>query len=231
MRTQCAQGFATSRLRYVLVIVLSILLWFGLFYLVREGFDFMATLPRGIHEEVVQAIFNFFFFALFLMLIFSSAVILYGSLFRGGEVAYLLTMPIHEEQIFQHKFRHAVLLSSWGFLLLGSPMLVAYGVVANAPWYYYAMVPPMLVAFVFIPAGIGAILLLAIMHILPRKRVHLLAIAVAAAGRGDDVVRLVACLAAGNRPVHSPLVPGNAPPPATRPGEAAAQLVAQHGLA
>ncbi len=180
LRTQCAQGFATSRLRYVLVIVLSILLWFGLFYLVREGFDFMATLPRGIHEEVVQAIFNFFFFALFLMLIFSSALILYGSLFRGGEVAYLLTMPIHEEQIFQHKFRHAVLLSSWGFLLLGSPMLVAYGVVANAPWYYYAMVPPMLVAFVFIPAGIGAILLLAIMHILPRKRVHLLAIAVAA---------------------------------------------------
>ena len=128
----------------------------------------------------MQAIFNMFFFALFLMLIFSSGVILYGSLFRGGEVAYLLTMPIHEERIFQHKFQHAVLLSSWGFLLLGSPMLVAYGVVAHAPWYYYAMVLPMLVAFVFIPAGIGAILLLAIMHFFPRKRVHLLAIAVAA---------------------------------------------------
>ena len=34
----------------------------------------------------MQAIFNFFFFALFLMLIFSAGVILYGSLFRGGEV-------------------------------------------------------------------------------------------------------------------------------------------------
>ena len=137
-----------------------------------------ATLPLRIHEEVVQAIFNAFFFALFLMLIFSSGVILYGSLFRGGEVAYLLTMPIHEERIFQHKFQHAVVLSSWGFLLLGSPMLVAYGMVAHAPWYYYAMVLPMLVAFVFIPAGIGAILLLAIMHLFPRKRVHLLALAV-----------------------------------------------------
>jgi ABC-2 type transport system permease protein len=40
------------------------------------------------------------------------------------------------------------------------------------------MVLPMLVAFVFIPAGIGAILLLAIMHLFPRKRVHLLAAAV-----------------------------------------------------
>src|SRR5208283_3465650 len=35
----------------------------------------------------------------------------------------------------------------------------------------------MLVAFVFIPAGIGALVLLAIMHFFPRKRVHLLTIA------------------------------------------------------
>ena len=39
LRTQLAQGFATSRLRYALVIVLSLLLWFGLFHLVREGFS------------------------------------------------------------------------------------------------------------------------------------------------------------------------------------------------
>jgi len=175
LRTQLAQGFATSRLRYGLVIVLSVLLWIGLFYLVWKGFYFMkTTLPLGIHEKVVQAIFNTFFFALFLMLIFSTGVILFSSLFRGGEIAFLLTLPIHEERIFQHKFQHAVMLSSWGFVLLGSPMLVAYGVVAVAPWYYYAMVLPMLIAFVFIPAGIGAISLLAIVHLFPRKRVHLL---------------------------------------------------------
>jgi ABC-2 type transport system permease protein len=134
-----------------------------------------GTLPVQIHEQVVRVIFNTFFFALFLMLIFSSGVILYGSLFRGGEVAYLLTMPIHEERIFQHEFQHAVMFSSWGFVLLGSPMLVAYGNVAMAPWYFYALVLPMLVAFVFIPTGIGAILLLLIMRFFPRKRAHLLA--------------------------------------------------------
>jgi len=176
LRTRLTQGFATSRLRYALVLVLSILLWFGLFHLVRVGFSLMLPLP--FHEDLVPDIFNAFFFALFLMLIFSSGVILYGSLFRSGEVAFLLTLPIREERIFQHKFQHAVLLSSWGFVLLGSPMLVAYGVVADAPWYYYAMVLPMLIAFVFIPAGIGAIALLAIMRLVPRKRVHLLAIAV-----------------------------------------------------
>ncbi len=175
--TQLAQGFAASRLRYALVIVLSILLWLGLFHLVREGFYFMkGTLPLRTHEDLVEAIFNAFFFALFLLLIFSSGVILYGSLFRGGEVAFLLTMPIREERIFQHEFQHAVMLSSWGFLFLGSPMLVAYGMVAEAPWYYYAMVLPMLAAFAFIPTGIGAVLLLAIMRLFPRRRIHLLAL-------------------------------------------------------
>ena len=172
------QGLVASRLRWTLVIVLSLLLWFGLFHLVREGFQFMkTTLPRANYQDLVQAIFNMFFFALFLMLIFSSGVILYGSLFRGGEVAFLLTMPVREERVFYHEFQHAVLLSSWGFLLLGSPMLVAYGNVANAPWYYYALLLPMLVAYVFIPTGLGAILLLAIMHLFPRRRAHFLSAA------------------------------------------------------
>ncbi len=182
LRTQLAQGLATSRLRYALVVSLSVLLWFGLYYLVADGFHFMkTTLPLAIHNQIVQGIFNFFFLALFLMLIFSASVILYGSLFRSGEVTYLLTLPVHEERIFQHQFQHAVVLSSWGFVLLGSPMMVAYGRVAEAPWYYYAALMPMLVAFVFIPAGVGAILLMAIMYFAPRRRVHVLALAVGAA--------------------------------------------------
>ncbi len=194
-RTRMAQGLATSRLRYALVVGLSVLLWSGLFYLVEQGFLFMkSTLPLGTHNLIVPGIFNFFFFAMFLMLIFSSSVILFGSLFRGGEVAYLLTLPVHEERIFQHHFQHAVLLSSWGFVLLGSPMLVAYGLVVEAPWYYFAMLLPMLVAFVYIPAGVGAVLLLTIMYLVPRNRVQVLA---AAACRGYCVGGVVLLVAAG----------------------------------
>ena len=182
LRTRLAQGLATSRLRYGLVVSLSVMLWCGLYYLVEDGFHFMkTTLPLGIHNQIVQGIFNSFFSSLFSMLIFSASVILYGSLFRSGEVAYLLTLPVHEERIFQHQFQHAVLLSSWGFVLLGSPMMVAYGRVAEAPWYYYAALLPMLVAFVFIPAGFGAILLMAIMYFFPRKRMHVLGLAFCAA--------------------------------------------------
>ena len=65
----------------------------------------------------------------------------------------MATLPVHEERIFQHKFQHAVLLSSWGCRCWAARCWRPTASVARAPWYYYAMVLPMLVAFVFIPAA------------------------------------------------------------------------------
>ena len=57
------------------------------------------------------------------MLIFSSGIILYNSLFCSPEAAFLLTTPVRTQRIYQHKFQEAVWFSSWGFVLLGSPTL------------------------------------------------------------------------------------------------------------
>ena len=71
--------------------------------------------------------------------------------------------------MFLHKFHEAIVLSSWGFVLLGSPMLLAYGVVVGAPWYYYAMLLPFMVAFIYIPVAIGAILCLLVVRHIPDR--------------------------------------------------------------
>jgi ABC-2 type transport system permease protein len=74
--------------------------------------------------------------------------------------------------------------SSWGFVLLGSPMLVAYGVVRGAPWTYYLLLLPFMVAFVVIPATLGGICCMAAVAWLGRLRVHALAILMAAVCAG-----------------------------------------------
>ena len=178
LRTLFAQAMATARLRMVLVIVLTLMLWFGLFQVVHEGFAFLrTTLTQQVHEQLVLAVFSTFFITLTAMLVFSASIILHGSLFRTSETAFLLTLPVNDDQIFMHKFQQAAALSSWGFLLLATPLLTAYGHVDGAPWYYYVMLLPMLVAFVYIPVGIGAILCLLVMYWLPRKRIHVVVIA------------------------------------------------------
>src|SRR5690606_18983829 len=67
------------------------------------------------------------------------------------------------------KFGEAMAFSSWGFLLLGSPMMVAYGITVEAPWPFYALFLAFLIAFVLIPGSLGAIGAFLIANLLPRR--------------------------------------------------------------
>jgi len=179
--TLVEQTFSRARLRLSLIVGLSSFLWVVLFWLFLEGFQFLkSTVPSDLHDETVRIVFGMFFVTMTVMLTFSSGIILYSSLFKAPEVAFLLTIPARVQRIFLHKFQEAVLLSSWAFILLGSPMLLAYGLVAEAPSYYFMLLVPFLVAFTYIPAGIGAIACMAIVRHLPSGRVLVLSILIGA---------------------------------------------------
>lgn len=188
--TSLSQSLSRARLRVLLVVVLSALFWYGLFRLFSGGFEFLATTINhpSTEKQTVQAIYNVFFASLMLMLVFSSGIILYSGLYCSSEAEFLLTTPIRPERIVLHKFQEAIVFSSWGFLLLGSPMLVAHGLQSNAPWYYFALLLPFMAAFVYIPGGLGAVLCMLFIHRLGRLRRHVLALAVLAVLVGGAAV-------------------------------------------
>lgn len=171
-----AHLLATSRLRASVVVILTCVFWGGMFCVFLGGFQVLdSAIPHApIKAQTIHAIYNIFFLSLLAMLAVSSGIILYGLLFDSEEVRYLLTTPASAERIVLHKFQEAIVLSCWGFVLLGSPLLVAYGVQANAPWYYFALLLPFLVSFVFLPTGLGAIVCLLMVTFLPRIRMHAL---------------------------------------------------------
>ena len=164
-----------ARLRLALVVLLSAVFWGSLYGLFIEGFLFLES----IHAEVISLLFNAFFSSLMIMLLFSTAILLYGNMYCSPEARLLLTLPVRAEAIFSHKFHEAMWFSSWGFILLGSPMLVAYGVVRGSPWTYYLLLLPFMVSFVVIPATLGGICCMSAVAWLGRLRVHALAILVA----------------------------------------------------
>lgn len=175
------QLFTTGRLRTILVIGLSLFFWFGLFTLFFEGFQFVVEHvgPPGAsyHAQTVRFVFHLFFASLNVMLVFSSGIILYTGLYNSPETAFLLTQPVRSERIVLYKFQEAVFFSSWGFFLLASPMMIAYGIVVAAPWYYYCLMAPLIIAFVYIPSGVGALSCLFIIYRLPRLRVLIVSLA------------------------------------------------------
>jgi ABC-2 type transport system permease protein len=161
--------------RPLTILVVSLFVATLVFGISLSGFWFLT---REIHLSpdigLVGLVLDLLFVTLGMLLVFSTGLILYGSLFTAPETGFLLSCPVRDDQVFAYKFQGAVAFSSWAFLLLGGPILLAYGLVCKAPWYYYLFLPVFFLGFVLIPGSLGSLAALVIVNVVPRKRKQLL---------------------------------------------------------
>lgn len=176
-RTLVRQTLSQAWFRVWLVIILGGGLWLGLLALFAEGFQFLEnTIPYAdLVEQTVRYVFGTFFMALSIMLMVSGAILLHGSLFRAPDTGFLMTLPMRIERIFLTKYFETVLLSSWAFIILSTPLLLGYAQVARAGWPFYLSLLPFLISFVYIPAAGGACACLLLARFIPRIKVVLFA--------------------------------------------------------
>src|SRR5687767_1956762 len=146
-----------SRARLIMIIVCGMLVAATVFAAGLEGFWFLRQTEIPFSGRIIGTLFDFLFLALSMLLIFSGGLILYSSLFTSPETAFLLSTPARADQVFAYKFQSAIGFSSWAFLMLGLPILVAYGLVFHVPLVYYALLPVFLIGFLLLPGSVGAI--------------------------------------------------------------------------
>ena len=132
----------------------------------------MMISHSGTRLQTVHAVYNVFFLTLFTMMTISSSVIIYSTLYRSREVQYLLTTPTSVRRIVLHKFQETILFAGWGLLLLGTPLLIAFGRQNGASVIYYVSLIPFLIAFIVLPVGLGTICCLFVIRYLPQLRLH-----------------------------------------------------------
>lgn len=177
-----------------LVTVLSTSAVVGLFVFALSYFGFHELFRNKVPAKglIAGGLFDLMFFTLGGMLVFSTGIILYASLFTSPESKFLLASPATADRIFAAKFQAAVAFSSWAFLILGMPILVSYGMVAGVPWYFYPLLPMYLLGFVLLPGSVSAIACLLLARYLPRNRRQVLIAGalVLIAGLGVWVVRV-----------------------------------------
>jgi ABC-2 type transport system permease protein len=173
------QMMAGSIVKPLTILLSSIIVWVFVFVVSFGGFRFLVyAMKVPADEQIVGMLLGLLFFTLGIFLVFSTGLILHGSLFATAETAFLLARPVGADQVFAYKFQGALTFSSWAFLLLGSPILIAYGLVCNGPWYFYFVLPLYFLGFVLLPGSIGAILCLLIVNFVPRRRKELLILAI-----------------------------------------------------
>jgi ABC-2 type transport system permease protein len=168
-----------SPVRLVLIVLCCALVWFGVFGVSLAGFNYVQHwIP--IDGGIISLVFNLLFLSLAVLLVFSSAIILYSSLFSSAESAFLLASPAAADQVFAYKFQTAVAFSSWAFVLLGSPILLGYGIQAHVAWPFYLLLPLFFLGYIFLPGSLGALLCLLVVNFVPKRRKQVIVLAVAA---------------------------------------------------
>ncbi|NOZ24043.1 MAG: hypothetical protein GXP25_23440 [Planctomycetes bacterium] len=164
-----------SKLKLVFVSSFALCVLAGLFLMFFEMFRFMARFPE-VQAILTSYLFALFFLSLTVMLTFSTCIIAFTSLFHSREAIFLQPRPFRMEDIFLYKLTESMTFSSWAFLLLGVPLITAYGVTNDVPWYFYPMTLLFFAAFIGIPAGLGGLITLLIATYFPRRRKQVVAL-------------------------------------------------------
>jgi ABC-2 type transport system permease protein len=142
-----------------------LVLAFELFY---HGMKFMAKFP-GLGAVLTERLLYTLFAFLFALLLLSNLVIAYTNLFRNRETAFLLTLPVPPQTIFNWKFIESTVLASWAFLFLIAPLLAAFGLVRDLPWHFYPVTVLLMGLFIILPGVFGAAAAIVIGRHLDRK--------------------------------------------------------------
>ncbi len=150
------KDFNGERLLKLLVGIFVLGCFFGgglLFF--HRVFNYLAGL-LDIGFLLMNKIISLGFLAIFIMLIVSNLVTAISTLYRSRETAYLLSTPASHRQVFTVKFIDNIVFSTWAVLLLGLPVVIAYGMVRGfALWEYFFELLCVLIPFVVIPSCIG----------------------------------------------------------------------------
>lgn len=174
VRNSGSQLFGNSRVRLLSMVLCSVLVWAAVFGVAYYGFG--RLVEDQIPQVILELLFNAMFVTLGGMLVFSTGLVLYAGLFNGAETRFLLATPARADQIFATKFQSAVTFASWAFVVLGGPILIAYGIQYGAPWYFYALLPAFFLGFVLLPGGAGAVFCLLFVNFFPHRKKQALAV-------------------------------------------------------
>lgn len=167
-----------SKLKVALVSVSAVILWLGIFVFSYIGLKLFEVFGEevlndgalSVSDVVVARLLAVFALAVFVMLVFSNVLVSFATLYRSHEVAYLVLAPITTTQLYLGRFYEAVAFSSWASAFLGSPVMLAYGVVTGAPLLFYPALAAFYVPFVVIPAALGSMAAIALTRFFSQAR-------------------------------------------------------------
>ncbi len=127
---------------------------FGAYLFFYRAFSYLSDQPQ-IGTALMNRILSIGFLTFFSLLFISNIITALSTLYRSTEISYLLTTPAPVIDVYVLKSIENIFFSSWAILILGSPIVIAYGMALGAPFFFYPLVFITMLIFIVIPASLG----------------------------------------------------------------------------
>jgi ABC-2 type transport system permease protein len=160
---------ARDLIRPAAMATLTLFFWgviFVLFYKVLVYFRSIEILGEILLAKLMAVVFLTFF----LMLTVSNIITSLSTYFLSEDNRLILSVPVSTDKVYLSKYLITLGHSSWMVLLFGIPVFMAYGSVYGAPITYYLWFTLILLVFLLIPGGIGVMISMSLVNLVPAKR-------------------------------------------------------------
>lgn len=165
MRGFLSGVFKKKRLEIFVSSLIVFGLIFGGYRMFLAGGNFL--LRQGeLGEVFLDRLFYLGWSIIFYLLILSNLVTGFSTFYRSPEVAFLMTLPIENKQIFKVKFIENLVYSSWAILILGIPLTLGYGELQGLTAVQYGIVfAGGILPFLFIATVSAGLLLMVLVYL------------------------------------------------------------------
>lgn len=160
---------AQSPFKVLFITVFALGFEIGLFFLFLDGFKFLNQLG-GAGRLILNHLFALFFMGMGAMLAVSGMVTAYSTVFRSREIPFLLVRPITISHIVLYKFLQSTMFASWSFGLVVVPFVAAYAHFLRLSPLFAVWTLLFAVPFLILCAGIGSLVVLAVVRWSPTGR-------------------------------------------------------------
>lgn len=143
--------------------------WVGTFIVFYRVLSYFQGIPE-FGDILAKKLLSMVFLTFFSVLIFSNIITALSTFFLSRDLILIHSIPLPLKHIYFSKFTETAISSSWMLLFFGLPVWLVYGIVYHANVAYYGALVSIQLPFLVICAGIGILITMILVCILPAQR-------------------------------------------------------------
>lgn len=143
--------------------------WIGTFIVFYRVLSYFQGIPE-FGDILAKKLLSMVFLTFFSVLIFSNIITALSTFFLSRDLILIHSAPLPPKHIYLSKFTETAVSSSWMLLFFGLPVWLVYGMVYHANIAYYGALVSIQLPFLVISAGIGILITMVLVCILPAQR-------------------------------------------------------------